>query len=83
MNYIPDSLYAQSPSEMKKLCSDCLPTCIGCIKSTERGIVNCPFGMNPQKGIFFKEQQLPNTQWGRAPQLDPRSLNRIGMEWRN
>lgn len=82
MNYIPDTLYNVKPAQyMQDVCVNELHG----IKVNERGFTKCPFGTvdSANKGIFFKESIPQNTQWGRVPQLDPRSLKKIGMEWRN
>ena len=86
MNYIPDSVYAPFSVNNLNFCSNKINTLEGVVTAPERASeIKCPFGTNDSfnKGIFFKETQLPYSTWGRVPQLNPRSLNKIGMEWRN
>jgi hypothetical protein len=65
------------------------------VHDTQAGKTFCPFGtgnsMNqPINGDqyvlntinFVKNPAYPSTTWGHAPQLDPRSLARIGLSWR-
>jgi len=65
------------------------------VHDSQRGKVFCPFGKNNtmNKRIYGDQGYLnlsnlmtnPNysqTTFGRAPQLDPRPLSKIGLEWR-
>jgi hypothetical protein len=86
MNYIPDSLYASLNPEQLPFCSNQLDTELGPVYAPERANgIKCPFGTieSASRGIFFEEPAFPDTIFGRVPQLTPRSLNKIGMEWRN
>jgi hypothetical protein len=90
MNYVPDSVYTICGTE----CSVCTnvawsPVLNAPVHDTLRGKVFCPFGkdgtMNqPTNGdqLFLNSvQNYPKTTWGRAPQLDPRPLSKIGLSW--
>ena len=72
------------------------PIVNGIVHDSQRGKVFCPFGSgNSMNTPIFGEQiklnnknleidpKWGNTTWGRAPQLTPRSLSRIGLEWRS
>ena len=86
LNYIPDTIYSLfSPDDITNICVNKMNTEFGVVNSTERGSVICPFGSNDSvnKGVFFREPINNNTVWGKVPQLTPRPLSRIGMEWRN
>jgi hypothetical protein len=94
--YIPDSVYAICGEQTNacNVCSNVLwsRALNAYVHDTQSGKVFCPFGkgqslntpiysdqaylnlLNPDKNI--------NTTWGRAPQLDPRPLALIGLEWR-
>lgn len=65
------------------------------VHDTQRGKVFCPFGTNDSMNQHIYQDQWsvnnniikfkPNytcTTWGRVPQLDPRSLTKIGLSWR-
>jgi len=65
------------------------------VHDSQRGKVFCPFGTkgSMNKPIFGdqgylntnninKNNNYPYTTWGHAPQLDPRPLTKIGLEWR-
>ena len=67
----------------------------GYVHDTQRGKVFCPFGTNDSMNqMIYQDQWLINsnnkkfkpnyncTTWGRAPQLDPRPLTKIGLSWR-
>jgi hypothetical protein len=67
----------------------------GMVHDSQRGKVFCPFGMGDSmnqpifgdQGILngTKIQETPNwgkTTWGHAPQMDPRSLTKVGLTWR-
>ena len=94
MNYIPDSIYTICGSTTQD-CANCSNRVFSrelgtFVHDTQRGKVLCPFGTNGtmNKTIFGDQGYLnnvydfKNTTWGRAPQLDPRSLSKIGLEWR-
>jgi hypothetical protein len=87
MNYIPDSLYAPLSKKEMPFCTDSLNTQYGSVSAPERANgIKCPFGTTEsfEKGIFLKESSIITpTPFGRVPQLDPRSLKKIGREWRN
>ena len=74
-NYIPDSINTTE-------CNNTINSFYGPVNGPERGLYTCPFGLNENIGVFFRES-LGNTTWGRVPQLDPRSIARIGNEYRN
>ena len=72
------------------------PVVNGKVHDPYNGKVFCPFGMGEslnQSTLF--DQYSVNTQkisnnanyqtstWGKVPQLDPRPLSKIGLEWRN
>ena len=71
------------------------PVVNGKVHDPYNGKVFCPFGTGESlnQNISF-DQFAVNTQnfknngmyssttWGRAPQLDPRPLSKIGLEWR-
>ena len=65
------------------------------VHDTQRGKVFCPFGADGSMNkSIFADQAFLNTvntintngyrtsQWGHAPQLDPRPLARIGLSFR-
>ena len=65
------------------------------VHDSQRGKVFCPFGKkNSMNQTIFGDQGFLNysniitnnnytrTTFGQAPQLDPRSLAKIGLEWR-
>ena len=64
----------------------------GYVHDTERGKVFCPFGKGESlnQSIYAPQLLLDrtqgtnylNTKWGHAPQLYPRPLTKIGLEWR-
>ena len=80
-----------------KICSNNLysPIVNSIVHDTQRGKVFCPFGMGESmnKTIYGDQKILNNdyillnsnwnkTTWGHVPQLGPRSLTKIGLEWR-
>ena len=75
-NYIPDSINNTD-------CSNTITSFYGPVSGPQRGDYKCPFGIHENIGIFFRESIGNNTTWGRVPQLDPRPIARIGMEYRN
>jgi len=65
------------------------------VHDSQRGKVFCPFGkkgsMNQtifgdqgylNKNNILTNNNYPRTTFGQAPQLDPRPLSKIGLEWR-
>jgi hypothetical protein len=65
------------------------------VHDSQRGKVFCPFGKNGSMNqtIFGDQGSLnksninlnnnyPRTTFGHAPQLNPRPLSKIGLEWR-
>ena len=91
MNYIPDSVYTLCGEDISA-CDNCSniiysPVVHGYVNDTLRGKVYCPFGVgNSMNQSIYSDQNTLNksefTTWGRAPQLDPRSLAKIGLSWR-
>jgi len=89
-NYIPDSIYTICGNCEK--CSNMVYSreLDAFVHDTQRGKVFCPFGtkgtMNQtifgDQGYLNGVNDFKNTTWGRAPQLDPRPLSKIGLEWR-
>ena len=72
------------------------PVVNGKVHDPFMGKVFCPFGkvetmntpINTDQGFInrYNINTVPNyqkTTWGRAPQMDPRSLSRIGLSWRS
>ena len=85
-NYVPDSLYAPLGPDKLNFCKNTIETVYGTVRAPERANgIKCPFGTidSSSKGIFFRENINTETTWGRVPQLTPRPLNKIGLEWRN
>jgi len=94
-DYIPDSLYTRtcgfhSVEEYCNVCNNNVPSLIykGFVTGPERVYSFCPFGKGESmnKDIFADQKSLKtpvNTTWGRVPQLTPRSLSRIGLDWKN
>ena len=93
-NYIPDSIYTLCGSATQD-CKNCLNRVHSTelnafVHDSQRGKVFCPFGTNgTMNQTIFGDQGYLNgvynfkdTTWGRAPQLYPRSLSKIGLEWR-
>jgi len=93
--YLPDSIYSICGEDTQD-CSICTnvvwsPVVNGLVNDTQRGKVFCPFGKgNSLNTPIYTDQiylnqlnQIPNTTWGRVPQLDPRPLVRVGLEFRN
>jgi len=65
------------------------------VHDSQMGKVLCPFGMGDSMNqpIFGDQAYINigsiknkpgwgNTTWGHAPQMDPRSLTKIGLSWR-
>jgi len=91
-DFLPDSLYMVCEGQNgNNTCADCSnvvwsPVVNGYVHDSQTGKVFCPFGkgnsmnqdiMNDQDSIHYQR-----TKWGMAPQMDPRSLARIGLSWR-
>lgn len=94
-NYLPDSIYALCGEEDKPPCNICSnvvwsPVVNGYVHDSQNGKVFCPFGKgnSMNKSIFEDQTYLlqtnkqADTTWGRVPQLQPRSLIKVGLEWR-
>jgi len=95
-DYLPDSIYSLCGEYTQDctVCSNTLwsPEVNGLVHDTLRGKVFCPFGKgnSMNKPIYGDQaylvnltpQKFQNTTWGRVPQLDPRPLAHIGLEWR-
>jgi hypothetical protein len=93
-NYTPDSVYSVC-GEDTNLCNICSnvvwsPVVNDYVHDTQSGKVFCPFGKGESMNqSIYNDQQFINkldpkrqTTWGRVPQLNPRSLSKIGLEWR-
>jgi hypothetical protein len=93
-DYIPDSIYTVCGEQTQDcgICSNVVwsPVVNSYVHDSQRGKVFCPFGKSDtlNKSIYSDQIYLNNlnkpipTTWGRVPQLDPRSLTRVGLEWR-
>ena len=94
-DYLPDSTYnvcGEYPVVCDDICSNVIssPVVNGYVHDTLRGKVFCPFGKgNSMNTSIYSDQEYitrlnkkPVTTWGRVPQLDPRPLSKIGLEWR-
>ena len=89
----PDSIYmicGENPQDCN-ICKNEVfsPVVNGYVHDPLNGKVFCPFGMGNglnqniiSDQIFINSENLIKTKWGRAPQLDPRSLTKIGLSWR-
>ena len=92
--YLPDSLYSVCGENTQDctICSNVVwsPVLNDYVHDTQAGKVFCPFGKgNSLNTPIFQDQAYLNrlnnrapTTWGRVPQLDPRSLVRVGLEFR-
>ena len=91
--YIPDSVYTICETcENCNNCNNCSnlvysPVVNGMVHDSQTGKVFCPFGFNGSmnQSIFGDQNSLrtnTSTTWGRAPQMDPRPLSKIGLTWR-
>ena len=71
------------------------PVVGGMVHDSQRGKVFCPFGTGTSMNQpifgdqgYLNELSIKNnpewgkTTWGHVPQMEPRSLSRIGLEWR-
>ena len=93
MNYLPDSIYTICGEDTQdcNICQNQLYSNVvsGIVHDSQRGKVFCPFGMGDSMNQSILGDQLslknPNwgkTTWGNVPQMDPRSLTKIGLSWR-
>jgi hypothetical protein len=91
-DYIPDSVYTicgGSPQDCN-VCSNVVNSAVGIVHDSQRGKVFCPFGKgDTMNQSIYGDQNYLNTvnnytptTWGRAPQIDPRPLAKIGLSWR-
>ena len=95
-NYLPDSIYSVC-GEDTQACNVCsnevYSTALNAkVHDTLRGKVFCPFGMGeslntPIYGdqsylVQLQPNRFQGSTWGRAPQLDPRPLVKVGLHWR-
>jgi len=94
-DYLPDSIYTVCEANEDSPCTICSnnlfsPVVNGYVHDIQRAKVFCPFGAGEtmNKSIYNDQaflnnlNNLPATTWGRVPQLTPRSLSKIGLEWR-
>jgi hypothetical protein len=93
MNYLPDSIYTVCDNDCGSICSNVVWSNVlnTYVHDSQNGKVFCPFGMDDsmnqsnysdQKFIVGLNPNNYTTQWGRVPQLPPRPLSKIGLEWR-
>jgi len=89
---VPDSLYMVCDGNPQQdgscdVCSNVVwsPVVNSYVHDTQRGKVFCPFGKGDSMNqhIYNDQQtiQYNRTKWGMAPQMDPRSLTKIGLSW--
>jgi len=92
-NYTPDSLYMTcSAASITGNCTDCynqITTNLypGNVYAPERVYSFGPFGKGESSNtdIFMDQRSIrypQDTTWGRVPQLTPRSLTLVGLDWR-
>ena len=95
-DYLPDSIYSLCGGDTQActVCSnEVYSTALNAkVHDTLRGKVFCPFGMGESmntpiygdQSYLVKSQpkRFQGTTWGRVPQLDPRPLTKIGLDWR-
>ncbi len=93
-DYLPDSIYSVCGAEECNVCSNQVySTALNqVVHDTLRGKVFCPFGMGESLNtpiyqdqaylVGLQPSRFQNTTWGRAPQLDPRPLVKVGLQWR-
>ena len=95
-NYLPDSIYTLCGEETQdcSICHNVVYSNVvkGLVHDSQTGKVFCPFGMGNtlNQSIFGDQLNLignntlgwATTTWGHVPQLDPRSLTKIGLSWR-
>ena len=89
--YIPDSIYTICGDDCKN-CQNVVwsPVVNSYVHDSQRGKVFCPFGKGDTMNTSIYNDQiymnnlnhLVPTTWGRVPQLDPRPLTKIGLEFR-
>jgi hypothetical protein len=90
-NYTPDSVYNNYNNDNGMCKNDFYaPVLDDKAKGPTRTLTFCPFGKGDSlnKSILDDQKYLyktsnKNTRWGRVPQLDPRPLVKVGLEWRN
>jgi hypothetical protein len=95
-DYTPDFIYNDCRGEPSE-CTVCSNTVYsrllnGNVHDVERAKVFCPFGKGESMNLSVflsqldldstKKKEYFKTKWGHAPQLDPRPLAKIGLEWR-
>jgi len=93
-SYLPDAIFNYCGEDTVS-CSKCnneiySPVLGAVVHDTLAGKTFCPFGtgesMNQpiygDQDVLNTLNSYKNTTWGRAPQLDPRSLVRVGLTWR-
>ena len=96
-NYLPDSIYTLCGEDNVSPCNICYnnvwsPVVNGFVTDPKNGKVFCPFGKGESMNapIYGDQAYLTqlnpngykNTTWGRVPQLNPRPLAKIGLEYR-
>jgi hypothetical protein len=93
-NYTPDSVYMVCGEQIQDcdVCSNTVfsPVVNGKVHDPLSGKVFCPFGMGESlnqsvysdQNYLNRTNNLPRTTWGMAPQLEPRPLAKVGLEWR-
>jgi hypothetical protein len=95
-DYIPDSIYTICGEKTQDcdICSNKVWSreLNAFVHDTLAGKVFCPFGKgNSLNKPIYGDQayiyslnpgRFNSTTWGRVPQLDPRPLAKIGLEWR-
>jgi len=95
-DFVYSSMCAEETQQCENTCSNNIysPVVGGYVHDPRNGKVFCPFGkgdsMNQstvfdQSVINSSNMLIPNytsTTWGRAPQLEPRQLAKIGLSWR-
>ena len=93
-DYLPDSIYTVCGEDTQActICSNEIfsPVVNGYVHDIQRAKVFCPFGAGDSmnKSIYSDQtfltnlNKLPSTTWGRVPQLNPRPLAKIGLEFR-
>ena len=91
--YLPDSIYTVCGDDQScTICSNEVYSNVvnEKVHDTQRAKVFCPFGKGESMNqdiyndqMFISNMNGPqSTTWGRAPQLQPRPLSKIGLEWR-
>ena len=90
-DYIPDSVFTICGEDTGcNVCSNEMMTPVGLVRSPQNGKVFCPFGKGDSMNTSIYGDQiylnqlntLKPTTWGRVPQLPPRPLATIGLEFR-